>query len=69
LDSKMKDKWFCTEWQHAFPDFNLLLISSWREMIWLFPNMWTLPPVQRCYSQSLYCDFGLHSVLETLPCT
>jgi hypothetical protein len=27
--SKLEDKRFCTEWQEAFPDFNLLLISSW----------------------------------------
>jgi len=33
LDSKLEDKWFCTEWQQSFPDFNLLLISSWIE-IW-----------------------------------
>jgi len=29
LDSKLEDKRFCTEWWQAFPDFNLLLISSW----------------------------------------
>jgi hypothetical protein len=28
VDSKLEDKIFCTEWQQAFPDFNLLLISS-----------------------------------------
>ena len=28
LGSKLEDKRFCTEWQQAFPDFNLLLISS-----------------------------------------
>ena len=31
LDSKLEDKKFCTEWQQAFTDFNLLLISSWIE--------------------------------------
>ena len=31
LDSKLKDKRFCTERQQAFPDFNLLLISTWIE--------------------------------------
>jgi len=31
LDSKLEDKRFCTEWQQAFPDFNLLLISTWIE--------------------------------------
>ena len=29
LDGKLEDKKFYTEWQHIFPDFNLLLISSW----------------------------------------
>ena len=33
LYSKLDDKIFCTEWQQAFPDFSLLLISSWTE-IW-----------------------------------
>jgi hypothetical protein len=28
-DSKLEDKRFCTEWQQAFHDFSLLLISSW----------------------------------------
>jgi len=31
LDSKWKDKKFCTEYQQAFTDFNLLLISSCME--------------------------------------
>ena len=31
LDRKLEDKRFCTEWQQTFPDFNLLLISSWIE--------------------------------------
>ena len=35
----------------------------------LFPNILTLPPFQRIYYQSLYCDFILHSDLETWPCT
>jgi hypothetical protein len=30
-DSKLEDKRFFTEYQQAFPDFNLLLISSWTE--------------------------------------
>ena len=28
LDSNLEDKRFCAEWQQAFPDLNLLLISS-----------------------------------------
>jgi hypothetical protein len=31
LDNKLEDKIFCTEWQQAFPDFSLLLTSSWTE--------------------------------------
>jgi hypothetical protein len=31
LDSKLEEKIFCSERQQAFPDFNLLLISSWME--------------------------------------
>ena len=33
LDSKLEDKRSCTEWAPAFPDFSLLLISSWIELI------------------------------------
>ena len=29
LDSKLQDKRFCTEWQQAFPDFNLPLYLLW----------------------------------------
>jgi hypothetical protein len=28
LHSKLEDKRFCTKWQQAFPEFNLLLFSS-----------------------------------------
>jgi len=40
FDRKLKDKRFCTEWQQAFPDFNLLLISSLIEFCFLIvvPN-------------------------------
>ena len=31
LGSELEYKHFCTEWQQAFPDFNLLLTSSWVE--------------------------------------
>ena len=33
LDSNLEDKRFCTEWQQALPDLNLLLISSAIELI------------------------------------
>ena len=29
VDNKQWDKRLCTEWKQTFPDFNLLLISSW----------------------------------------
>ena len=31
LDSKLEDKRFYPEWYQAFPDFSLLIISSWTE--------------------------------------
>jgi hypothetical protein len=31
----------------------------------LLPNIWTVPPFQRNYHQSLCCDFILHSDLES----
>jgi hypothetical protein len=37
LNSKREDKRFWTEWQHAFPEINLLLISS--SMPFLFVNV------------------------------
>jgi hypothetical protein len=33
LDSKLEEKGSCTEWAPAFPDFSLLLFSSWIELI------------------------------------
>jgi hypothetical protein len=38
LDSKVKDKRFCTEWQQSFPDFNdswVLKLSLWEPNIFL----------------------------------
>ena len=31
FDSKLEDNRFCTEWQQAFPDLNLLLTYSWMQ--------------------------------------
>jgi hypothetical protein len=45
LDSKLGDKRFCTERQQAFPDFNLLLISSWIEF-------WFVNVVLKCLNFS-----------------
>ena len=33
VDNKVTDKVFCTEWEQAFPKFNLLLIFSWMEFL------------------------------------
>jgi len=67
LDNKLEDKKFSTKWQQAFPDFNLLLISSWTEFgsFGLIPNIWTLPSCQSNYCQSVYYDFVLHCDLKT----
>jgi len=35
LSSKLENQRFCIEWYEAFPDFILLLISSWMEF-WFF---------------------------------
>ena len=42
---------FCTEWQQAFPEFNLLWTSSWRGFWFVsaVPIYWTLPPFQTTY--------------------
>ena len=65
LDSDLEDKRFCTEWKQAFPDFNLPLISSWIKFwfVKVVPKycIWTLPPFQRNYYYSLYCDFDVTS--------
>jgi hypothetical protein len=41
LDSKMEGKRFCTKWQQAFPDFDLLLILPEFnfDSLGLFPNI------------------------------
>jgi hypothetical protein len=43
-------------------------LNFFLDLLRLFPNVWILPPFQRSYYQSLYCDFVMHSVLETWPC-
>jgi hypothetical protein len=51
----MEDKTFCTEWCQAFPNFNLLLISSWIEF--LFVNV--VPKYLNC--SSLYNSVHTHT--------
>jgi hypothetical protein len=66
FDSKLEEKIFCTEWQQAFPDFNLLLISSWIEFwfVRLFPNIWTVPPFRRTYNLSLRKCSQIRNILN-----
>jgi hypothetical protein len=67
LYNKMEDKRFCTEWQQAYPDFKMLLISS-RVQFWflgLLHNNWTGPPFQRITTYLDGMIFFLHFVLET----
>ena len=54
FDSKLEDKRFCTEWYQAFPEFNLLLISSWIEF-------WFVKVVPK-YLNSFNLSKGLLSV-------
>jgi len=56
LDSKLKDKRFCTKWQQAFSYFNLLLISSWIKF-------WFVKAVPRY----LNCSTLLEELLLNLP--
>ena len=71
LDSKLQHKTLCTEWQQAFPDCNLLLISSWIQFRYVnaVPSNWTVPHCQTNCCHYSYCDFALHSDLKTWPCT
>jgi hypothetical protein len=61
LDSNLADKKFCTEWQQAFPDFKLLLISSWIEFRFIraVPKYLTFQsiycPVLHCYVAPNHC--------------
>jgi len=70
LDSKLEEKRFCTEWWQAFPEFdmfyfflNIILICC------LFPKIWTHQYFQMIHFHFSYCDFVLHSDLESWPCT
>jgi hypothetical protein len=51
LDSDLEHKRFSTGWSQAFPNFSLLLISSWIEFwsLGLFPYIWTLPSSLRLH--------------------
>jgi hypothetical protein len=52
LSSKLEDKRFYTEWLQAFPDFNLLLISSWIEFYIPCTKSHVPFPLLRSYQRS-----------------
>jgi hypothetical protein len=70
LDSKPEDKIFCTEWQQAFPDFNLFLISYWIEFwpLSLFQIFEPFQPFKVTILSFYNFDFVLRSDLQTWPC-
>jgi len=53
----------------------LISVSSWclhewnYDLLGYFPNVWTVPALQRIYYLSLYFDFVLLAALKTWPCT
>jgi hypothetical protein len=53
LDSNLEDKRLCTEWQQAFPAFNLLLISSGME----FRFVRVVPNYTNSSTRSKYCSY------------
>ena len=71
LYNKPEDKRFYIEWYQAFPDFNLLLISSWIEFWFVrFASTYLDCPTLLYDLLSIFILwFVLHSDLETWPCT
>jgi len=71
LDCKLVDKRFYTERQQAFPEFKLILITSWIE-VWfvkVVPKHVNSSDFQQNYYPTLHCEIVLYSDLETWPCT
>ena len=54
LVSQLEDVRFCTQWQQAFPDFILLVISCWME----FWFVRVVPKYLNCSTFSRDCDFS-----------
>jgi len=71
VDSKLESKRFCTEWQQAYPDFNLLLISSWTEFWFIRSRIFEMSRFFRLLSvfmlwhrpTSWHRDMTMHLVL------
>jgi len=75
LDSSLEDKRFCTEWLQAFPDLNLLLISSAIEF-WFVKHAYMLEILRlvvRMYCSSEVLEkeksslWVFNSMIYTLP--
>ena len=62
FDSNLEDKRFCIEWKQAFPDFNLPLISYWREFLYvkIFPKYLNSSTLSKEFYQFLYREFNIH---------
>ena len=71
LDIKLADKRFCTEWWQAFPDFNLVLISSWIEFwfVKVVPKYWNSSTVSKDLLSFFILWLCPASDLKTRPCT
>jgi len=71
LDSKLEDKRFCTEYLLHFCCISALYFFQNRILICYVRSQildtFTFP--KEFFFQSSYCDFVLHSDLETLPRT
>jgi len=68
LDSRLEDKRFCTEWQQAFLDFNLLLIPSWIEFwfVKFIPKYMNSSTLSKELLTYFYCDFVQHPDLKDM---
>jgi hypothetical protein len=70
LDIKLEDKIFCTEWQQAFPDFNILLISWSMKLrfVRVVPKYLKSSTISKDITYIYVVNF-LHAGLETLSYT
>jgi len=67
MDSKLEDQRFCTEWQQAFPECNLLLISSSIECSWTSHKIVPLINLNKClYSGKSKIEVNINNSSEEL---
>jgi hypothetical protein len=67
LVTRLAERRLWTEWQQAFPQFSLLLMSSWKKKI----DFCTLPKIKRIYwlSSLVICiTFTRHESILSLSC-